>query len=732
MGKTLVIVESPTKAKAIGKFLGSNYVVKSSMGHVRDMPKSELGVDVEHDFEPKYITIRGKGDIIKGLKDEAKKVDKVLLAADPDREGEAIAWHLKTYLKNAPEKCRVEFNEITKDTVKKAVKNPRTIDMDRVNAQQARRILDRLVGYKLSPLLWAKIKKGLSAGRVQSVAMRLICDREAEIAAFVPEEYWSLAADLDTGNGTLPTKLFKIAGKKADIANEAAMQAILDDLKDADYQVTSIQKKKKERKPVAPFTTSSLQQEAYRKHSLVTKKTMQLAQQLYEGIEIGKEGVVGLITYMRTDSTRVSPEAQGATLAYIEEKYGKEFVPEKPRVYTSKGKIQDAHEAIRPTSVLRTPSMVKPFLKPQQYTLYKLIWERFVASQMASAVMNVTTVDVAAKQYTFRANGSVIHFAGFMQIYIEGRDDSDHNDDLGLLPEVNEQQLLALLKLDPKQHFTQPPPRFTEAMLVKTLEEKGVGRPSTYAPIIDTILARGYVVREEKHFYSTELGSVVVDMLKEGFPDIIDVSFTAGMEESLDSIEEGKTQWRDVLRAFYGPFAKDLEKAEEQLEKVEIAPEESGELCEKCGKPMVYKLGRYGKFLACSGFPECRNTKAIVVETGVNCLQCGGKIIQRKSRGGRIFYGCSNYPDCKYVAWDKPIEEKCPACGWQLTEKTNRQGETVRICPNKDCSTNAKAKTNGRKKKTQLEEAVKETKKTTKAAKTSKTAKTTKKNTATE
>jgi DNA topoisomerase-1 len=689
MGKTLVIVESPTKAKAIGKFLSSSYVVKPSMGHVRDLPKSELGIDVENNFEPKYITIRGKGSIIKSLKDEAKKCDNVLLAADPDREGEVIAWHLKTYLPNIKDKCRVEFNEITKDTIKKAVKKPREIDMNRVNAQQARRVLDRLVGYKISPLLWAKVKKGLSAGRVQSVAVRLICDRDEEIKNFVPVEYWSLNADLETGKGILSAKLQKIDGKKAEIKNESEMQDVLKSLDGAQYVVKNITKKQKTKNPVAPFTTSSLQQEAYRKHSMVTKKTMQIAQQLYEGIELGKEGTVGLITYMRTDSVRVSPEAQSAAREYIEGKYGKEYIPETPRVFKSKGKIQDAHEAIRPSNVQRLPKDVKQYLTPQQYKLYKLIWERFVASQMSSAILNVTGIDIEAKNYQFRATGSVLKFAGYMQLYMEGRDEDEEQEDLGMLPEVENGQVLDLKKLDPKQHFTQPPARYTEAMLVKALEEKGIGRPSTYAPIIDTILGRGYVVREEKHFYSTELGQVVVDILKKSFGNIVDVDFTAHMEQSLDNIEEGKAEWRDIIAAFYGPFSKDLAEAEANLEKIEIAPEMSDEICEKCGKPMVYRLGKYGKFLACSGFPECRNTKAIVIETGVKCKACGGNIIQKKSRGGRIFYGCSNYPECKYVAWDSPIDEVCPECGTQLTVKKLRDGTEKKICPNKDCSTNA-------------------------------------------
>ncbi len=692
MGKTLIIVESPTKAKTISKYLGSNYVVMSSMGHVRDLPKSTLGVDVEDNFEPRYITIRGKGNIIKSLKDEAKKADRVLLASDPDREGEMIAYHLKGYLQNVSDKCRVEFHEITKDTIKKAVKTPRALDMDRIYAQQARRVLDRLVGYKLSPLLWVKVKKGLSAGRVQSVAVRMICDREDEINAFIPEEYWTLEADLQTDEGVLATQLVRIDDAKATIPNEEAMQRILADLEGQTYTISGISKKSRTRNPVAPFTTSSMQQEAYRKYGILTKKTMQLAQQLYEGIDLGKDGVVGLISYMRTDSTRISPEAQKVARDYIVENYGADYVPEEPRVYHGKGKIQDAHEAIRPTNIARRPADVKPFLSAQQYKLYKLVWERFLASQMASAIIDTTTVDIAAGKYTFRATGSEIRFPGFMQIYIESRDDEGEKDELGLLPSLQEGQTLPAAGLEPKQHFTAPPPRYTEAMLVKTLEEKGIGRPSTYAPIVDTILGRGYVVREDKHFYSTELGSVVVSLLKEGFPDIIDIDFTAGMEAHLDEVEEGKRDWRQIVSDFYGPFAEELKRAEEELDKVSLTPEYSGDTCDVCGKPMVYKLGRYGKFLACSGFPDCRNTKAIVINAGVKCLACGGDIIQRKSRGGRTFYGCSNYPECKYVSWDKPIETKCPECDTQMAEKVFRSGQRVMLCPNMSCPTNQKAK----------------------------------------
>ncbi len=692
MGKTLIIVESPTKAKTIGKYLGTNYTVLSSMGHVRDLPKSSLGVDVENEFEPHYITIRGKGDILKNLRTEAKRADRVLLASDPDREGEMIAYHLKGYLANVDEKCRVEFHEITKDTVKKAVKTPRELDMDRICAQQARRVLDRLVGYKLSPLLWVKVKKGLSAGRVQSVAVRMICDREAEINAFVPEEYWTLGLVLHTDEGSLNAQLARIDGHAAHIPDQQTVENIMAESAKQPYTIDKISKRERKRNPVAPFTTSSMQQEAYRKHGLLTKKTMQLAQQLFEGISLGKQGVVGLITYMRTDSTRIAPEIQQAAREFIVSQYGAEYVPEKPRVYQSKGKIQDAHEAIRPTDVSRRPADVRQFLTPQQYKLYKLIWERFVASQMSSAIIDTTTVDIANGRYTFRASGSVIRFPGFMQLYIESKDDEGDKEDLGLLPALREGQTLSAEKLEPKQHFTAPPPRFTEAMLVKTLEEKGVGRPSTYAPIVDTIIGRGYVVREDKHFYPTELGMVVVNLLKEGFPDIIDIDFTAGMEALLDEVEEGKRNWRQIVSEFYQPFAQELAKAEAELEKVDLEPEYSGDNCELCGRPMVYKLGRYGKFLACSGFPDCRNTKPIVISAGVKCLACGGEIIQRKSRGGRVFYGCSNYPQCKFVSWDKPIEEACPECGKQLAEKNLRSGQTQKVCPNADCPSNAHKK----------------------------------------
>lgn len=681
MSKTLVIVESPTKAKSIGKFLGRSFSVKSSMGHIRDLPKSQLGVDVENNFQPKYITIRGKGETLKELKDSAKKVDKVLLAADPDREGEAIAWHLKTYLEiKDGENCRIEFNEITKSAIQAAVKKPRPIDMDRVNAQQARRVLDRLVGYKLSPLLWKKVRKGLSAGRVQSVAVRLICDREAEIEQFIPEEYWSLTGDFLAENQPLTAKLFKVGKEKAVIESQEAMDRTLAGLQGLTYSVESVTKKEKKRNPSPPFTTSSMQQESYRKLGFTARKTMQLAQQLYEGLDVGQEGVVGLITYIRTDSTRLSETAQKDAREFITEKYGDRFVPETIRQYETKGKIQNAHEAIRPSSIFRTPEKLKEFLKPQQYKLYKLIWERFVSSQMSSALLEVTTVDIQAGEYLFRASGTVIQFPGFMQVYIEGKDDDAKEDD-DLIPQVTEGQLLKLEKLTPKQHFTQPPPRFTEASLVKTLEEKGIGRPSTYAPIIDTILARGYVVRQEKQFMATELGKIVVDLLKEYFPKIIDVEFTAGMEQQLDQVEEGNIAWKEIIGDFYLPFQKDLSYAEEQIGHIEIEDEESDEECEKCGRKMVYKMGRFGKFLACPGFPECRNAKPILKEIGVKCPECGGEVVERKGKKGRTFFGCSNYPTCQYVSWDKPTGQPCPVCGTMMVEKAGKNKEKTVICP---------------------------------------------------
>ncbi|MDK2822124.1 MAG: topoisomerase [Clostridia bacterium] len=691
MEKTLVIVESPAKAKTIGKFLGRNYQVKASLGHIRDLPKSQFGVDVEDNFKVKYITIRGKGEILQELRNAANKANKVLLAPDPDREGEAIAWHLLKSLKiDENEKCRIEFNEITKDAIKDAIRHPRKIDIPRVESQQARRVLDRLVGYNLSPLLWRKVKKGLSAGRVQSVAVRLICEREEEIKEFIPEEYWSLLAKL-----TLPSKkiieakLIKKDDKKIEIKNKEQMDQILKDLKGKKFLVNQVKKQKKHRNPAAPFTTSSLQQEAYRKLNFTAKKTMRIAQQLYEGIDIGNEGTVGLVTYIRTDSTRISEVAQEEARKYVLGKFGKNYLPEKPRIFKNKGNTQNAHEAIRPTSIIREPDGLKSFLTRDQYKLYKLIWERFLASQMAQATLEQTTVLIGADNYQFSASGSVIVFKGFMEVYIEGKDEEEELE--GPLALVNEGQDLSLAKLEPKQHFTQPPARYTEATLVKTLEEKGIGRPSTYAPTIDTILSRGYVVRENKQFFPTELGFVVIELLKEYFPDIVDVEFTASMENKLDEIEEGNIYWKNVLKEFYTGFEKELRHADQEIGKIEVQEEVSDEACEKCGRNFVVKFGRYGKFLACPGFPECRNTKPLLEEVGVNCPKCKeGQIVIRRSKKGRTFYGCDGYPECDFVSWEKPLNEQCPQCNSFLLEKNTRKGKR-KVCSNKDCHYEVKA-----------------------------------------
>ncbi|WP_207640978.1 type I DNA topoisomerase [Desulfofalx alkaliphila] len=688
--KTIVIVESPAKAKSISKFLGRNYKVKASMGHVRDLPKSQFGVDVEHDFNPKYITIRGKGDIIKELKAAVKKSDRVLLAADPDREGEAIAWHLQKIL-GIDEKtpCRIEFNEVTKSAVQRAVKQPRLIDQDLVNAQQARRILDRLVGYNLSPLLWRKVKKGLSAGRVQSVAVRMIVDREEEINVFVPEEYWSLTAKLNKpGQSTFEAKLNKHKNKKIEIKSKEQMDQVLNELKGKDFVVDAITRKEKYRHPAPPFTTSSLQQEAYRKLNFTARKTMVVAQQLYEGLEIGEEGHTGLVTYIRTDSKRVSETAMSEAKDLIAERFGPAYVPKKVKQAGEKGnkdnKVQDAHEAIRPTYVHLDPVSIKKYLTNDQYKLYKLIWSRFVASQMAPAVLDTTALDIKAGNYNFRANGSIIKFPGFMQVYIEEQDD-EQKDEEGVLPELAQGEKLNLKDLIAKQHFTQPPPRYTDASLVKALEEQGIGRPSTYAPIVETIQKRGYVVRENKQLYPTELGVIIVDLLKNHFPDIINVEFTAEMEEKLDKIEEGGIDWVDVLRKFYTPFSETLKTAEEAIGKVEIEDEVTDEICDQCGKNLVIKFGRYGKFLACPGFPDCRFTKPLLEPTGVQCPRCQGDVVLRRSKKGRKFYGCSNYPKCDFVSWDQPVKEKCPQCNSYMVQKNARNKETYIKCSDNNC-----------------------------------------------
>ncbi|WP_431089419.1 type I DNA topoisomerase [Paenibacillus sp. 8b26] len=676
MADSLVIVESPSKAKTIGKYLGSKYIVKASMGHIRDLPKSQIGVEVENDFNPKYITIRGKGSILKELKDARKKVKKVYLAADPDREGEAIAWHLAHALDlDDTADCRVVFNEITKQAVKDAFKTPRKINMDLVNAQQARRILDRLVGYKISPLLWKKVKKGLSAGRVQSVAVKIILDRENEINEFVPEEYWTITAKLAIKDSAFEAKFHQLRGKKKELSSEADVQEVLEAIGKSSYKVRDVKEKERLRNPSPPFTTSSLQQEAARKLNFRASKTMSVAQQLYEGVDLGKEGTVGLITYMRTDSTRIAVSAQEEAKEFIIQKYGEAFVPESPRQYSKKAaNAQDAHEAIRPTSALRDPETVKPFMSRDQFRLYKLVWERFMASQMASAIMDTLSVDIEAGETIFRAAGSKVRFPGFMKVYVEGNDDGKTEEDK-LLPPLKPGDKLKKESVEPKQHFTQPPPRYTEARLVKTLEELGIGRPSTYAPTLETIQKRGYVAIEEKKFFPTELGELVIEQMEEFFPEILNVEFTANMEGDLDHVEEGEGDWVKVLSDFYESFEKRLEVAEEEMKEIEIKDEESDVICDKCGSPMVYKLGRFGKFLACSAFPDCRNTKPIVKDIGINCPKCGeGHVVERRSKKGRIFYGCDRYPECDFVSWDKPSIKPCPSCASQMVEKRTKQG----------------------------------------------------------
>ncbi|MDQ0337253.1 DNA topoisomerase-1 [Caldalkalibacillus uzonensis] len=674
MPDALVIVESPAKAKTIGKYLGKKYVVKASMGHVRDLPKSQMGVDIDNGFSPKYITIRGKGKVLKELRDAAKRVKHVYLAADPDREGEAIAWHLAHSLEiDAQSNCRVVFNEITKQAIKEAFKHPRSINMDLVYAQQARRILDRLVGYNISPLLWKKVKKGLSAGRVQSVAVKLIIDRENEIKAFKPEEYWSITAYLTKDDQRFEAKFYGVEGHKQDLKNEADVKTILEKIEGQPLVVRSVQKKERKRNPVSPFITSTLQQEAARKLNFKAAKTMMLAQQLYEGIDLGKEGSTGLITYMRTDSTRISNLAKEEAAQFIKENYGEEYLGKSSGGGKQNQKAQDAHEAIRPTSVMRTPQSVKKYLSRDQFRLYRLIWERFVASQMAPAVMDTMTVDLEANGVTFRATGSKVKFPGFMKVYIEDNDDGKKEENR-FLPELTEGERLEAEEIEPKQHFTQPPPRYTEARLVKTLEEKGIGRPSTYAPTLDTIQKRGYVTLEDRRFVPTELGEIVIELMEEFFPEILDVGFTAEMEQHLDEIEEGKENWQKILDEFYAGFEKRLQVADEQMKNVEIEDEVADEECEKCGRHMVYKIGRYGKFLACSGFPECRNTKPIVKEIGVQCPTCTkGQIVERKSKRNRVFYGCSEYPDCDFVSWDKPLPRPCPKCNSLLVEKRSKK-----------------------------------------------------------
>ena len=687
MSKTLVIVESPAKAKSISKFLGSRYTVKASMGHLRDLPKSQLGVDVDHDFEPKYIAIRGRGALIKELRLAAKGADKVLLASDPDREGEAIAWHLSFLLGlDQNNKNRIEFHEITKTAIQAALKHPRQIDPNRVDAQQARRVLDRLVGYQLSPLLWRKIKKGLSAGRVQSVAVRLVDDREEQIRAFVSDEYWSLTADLQFAGGGFHAKLLKKSGQKVAIASKTEMEVVLDDLSGKDFQVSDVRTKEKKRLPAPPFITSSLQQEAHRKLGFSPKRTMMLAQQLYEGLDLGKEGTVGLITYMRTDSVKIAETAQAEAKEWILSQYGNDYYPPEPRQFANKGRAQEAHEAIRPTVAKRTPDLLKGILSRDQLRLYRLLWERFIASQMSVAIIDTLTVDVLVGEYLFRANASTVRFLGFLAVYEESKDDTEPLDEEqnSLTLSVSPGEKLKLIKLQDKQHFTEPPPRYTEASLVRKMEEEGIGRPSTYAPTIETIQSRGYVVKEEKQLLPTELGEIVITLLKEHFPDILNLEFTANLEEKLDLIEEGSAPWKSVVEDYYTPFSVTLAEAEEKIGKVKIEDQVSEELCDLCERNMVIKMGRYGKFLACPGFPECRNTKPLFEEVGTNCPKCTKPLVVRRSKKGRKFYGCSGYPECDFVSWEMPAPDPCPECQQLMVIKSSKRQKKY-VCTNPEC-----------------------------------------------
>ncbi|EOU2126884.1 type I DNA topoisomerase [Clostridium perfringens] len=683
MGQKLVIVESPAKAKTIEKYLGKNYVVEASMGHVRDLPKSQLGVDIENEYNPKYITIRGKGELLSKLRKLAKKSDKIYLATDPDREGEAISWHLANVLKiDENENCRIEFNEITKDAVKNSIKHPRKINCNLVDAQQARRVLDRLVGYEISPLLWRNVKWGLSAGRVQSAALKLICDREEEIKKFNPEEYWTVDVKLKKGKKSFPVKLTTKNKKKIEIKNKEQADQIIDELKENEYIVSKIKKGTKNKNPLAPFTTSTLQQEASKKLNFMTKKTMSVAQQLYEGVEVKKFGTVGLITYMRTDSVRISKEAQEKALNFIDETYGKEYVPEEPRVYKGKKNIQDAHEAIRPTYVEITPEIAKANLSNDQYKLYALIWKRFIASQMATCILNTNSLEIKNGDYTLRASGSTIKFDGFMKVYeyILGEEEESV-----LLPELEENEVLKEESIEGKQHFTQPPARYSEAAFVKLLEEKGIGRPSTYVPTISTLISRKYVDREKKILIPTELGFIVNDILSNYFKQIVDTDFTAEMEVKLDNVEAGKESWTHIVDEFFTPLKEDIEKAEKEISKVIIEDKVSDVPCDKCGRLMVIKHGRFGDFLACPGYPECQNTKPIVEEVDANCPLCGGKILVKRSKKGNRFYGCSNYPECNFVSWYEPTNEKCQECGSYMVKRYSKSKGEYLQCSDKEC-----------------------------------------------
>ncbi len=681
----LVIVESPAKAKTIGKFLGRGYKVEACNGHVRDLPKSQIGVDVEHNFEPRYITIRGRGEILEKIRKEARGASKVILATDPDREGEAISWHLANILKIDPASdCRVEFNEITAQAVKAAMKKPRPINLQLVDAQQARRVLDRLVGYKISPLLWAKVRKGLSAGRVQSVATRMIVDREAEIDAFVPQEYWTITAKFTDGNQKFVAKYVGKGDEKTEITSEAQAKEVRDFLLGQTYSVTAVKSGERRKNPPPPFTTSNLQQEAVRKLSFTTKKTMQIAQMLYEGVDIEGEGSVGLISYIRTDSTRLSDEALTAAREYIADNFSPEYLPETPNVFKGRKNAQDAHEAIRPTHALYSPEKVKASLTRDQYRLYKLIYDRYLASQMTPAVYETLNIELAGGGAQFRFGGMKKKFAGFTVLYEEGQDEPAEKETA--LPKVAVGDSVTMADLAPEQHFTQPPPRYTEASLVRAMEEKGIGRPSTYAPTITTILARGYVTRENKALVPTELGVLVTEMMTENFKSIVDMQFTADMEEELDTVEEDGKDWHEVIEKFYGPFSEQLEAAEKNIEKVEVKDEVSDVQCDKCGAMMVYKMGRFGKFLACPNFPACRNTMPIVRAIDAHCPKCGGAILVRNTKRGRVFYGCERYPECDFTSWDMPVDDRCPVCGSPMVLKRDRKKDiSWHVCTNESC-----------------------------------------------
>ena len=686
----LIIVESPAKARTISKFLGKGYKVEASQGHVRDLPKSQIGVDVDDDFALKYITIRGRGDILTRIRKEARNASQIYLATDPDREGEAISWHLAGVLDmdvNKP--CRIEFHEVTKKAIQAALKAPRKLDMGRVDAQQARRVLDRLVGYKISPLLWTKIKKGLSAGRVQSVATRMVVMREEDIEAFIPEEYWEIGVKLQATIGRsrkvhFNARLVTIDGEKAAITNAADAEKAVARIKDASFTVASVKHGEKRKTPASPFTTSSLQQEASRKLNFTTSKTMQVVQQLYEGVDIEGEGTLGIVTYIRTDSVRVSDEAMAAVRAYIPERFGEDYLPEKPNEFRGRKNAQDAHEAIRPTDIRRTPEKVKSSLTKEQYNLYRLIYNRFLASQMMPALYDTMTMDITGDGIGLRFYGEHKSFAGFTSVYEEGTDEEVASSET-TLPQLNEGDTVNMDDISSEQHFTQPPSRYTEASLVRALEEKGIGRPSTYAPTITTIITRGYVSREKKRLYPTELGRMVTAMMEEYFEDIVDTEFTAELEDQLDAVEEGTTAWKEIIREFYPGFRQALDAAEQQIEKVEIKEEPSDEPCDKCGAMMVYKMGRFGRFLACPNFPDCRNTKPILTYIEAACPSCGSRLMEKTSKKNRKFYGCECYPECEFVSWEKPVTAACPQCGTYMVEKRGRKGELWHLCSSETC-----------------------------------------------